>query len=276
MNKLSFWFILILIYPLNLQAAVPLVDEYSVIVTPTQIDTYSWEFEYSVTNNNQQAPDIFWTGLGGLYITIPQEAIISEISVPDPYYGYPGFWSGEVRSGSGWAILIFHGNWAHSIYPPGTTASFSFRADGITIGETDATLHTYWDRYQAPNSFLADPEYGIYGTHYKTSLIGPVSLTPSQHVEIIFDFIENSIEDGTLEGLGQGRSAGNRVNALINMIISVGDLLEDDQIIEGCQQLADIYLKVDGISPPPDFVTGEAREELANLIDGMMFYCGCE
>ncbi len=105
---------------------------------------------------------------------------------------------------------------------------------------------------------------------------GVINDTFSEQVSIIIDYIEDSIEDGTLEGVGPGRSANNKVNALINMIKSAGDLLESGQMTEGCQQLADIYLKVDGVSPPPDFVTGEAREGLADLIEGLMIYSGCQ
>ena len=105
---------------------------------------------------------------------------------------------------------------------------------------------------------------------------GVLEDTPSEQVVAVIDYIENSIANEELTGEGPGNSADNKVNALTNMIEAAGDPLEAGQTTEGCQQLADIYLKVDGISPPPDFVTGLATEGLANVIEGLMTFYGCE
>ena len=88
--------------------------------------------------------------------------------------------------------------------------------------------------------------------------------------------IQESISSGNLTGVGPGNSADKKVNALMNMIKASGDLLAAGQTVEGCQQLADLYLKVDGVSPPPDFVSGEATDDVAGAIQEMMTYYECQ
>ena len=105
---------------------------------------------------------------------------------------------------------------------------------------------------------------------------GVLDDTPSEQVVAVIDYIEDSIANEELTGEGPGNSADNKVNALINMIEAAGDLLEAGQTTEGCQQLADIYLKVDGVSPSPDFVSGLATEGLTNVIEGLMTFYGCQ
>lgn len=100
--------------------------------------------------------------------------------------------------------------------------------------------------------------------------------TPSEQVTAVTGYIRDSIAAGELTGEGAGNSADKKVNALINMLEAAGNLLEAGQMAEGCQQLADIHLKVDGVSPPPDFVSGPATEGLANAIEGFMTYYGCK
>jgi len=99
--------------------------------------------------------------------------------------------------------------------------------------------------------------------------------TPSEQVAAVTDYIQDSVVTGELAGVGSGNSADKKVQALINMIEAAGDLLETGQTVEGCQQLADIYLKVDGVIPPPDFVTGPATAGLAGAIQGLRAYYQC-
>jgi hypothetical protein len=53
---------------------------------------------------------------------------------------------------------------------------------------------------------------------------------------------------------------------LRNMIEAVSDLIQNGDKETACQQLWDAYEKTDGIVPPPDFVQGEAAQELAQMI----------
>ncbi|MBW2121929.1 MAG: hypothetical protein JRH07_08795, partial [Deltaproteobacteria bacterium] len=70
-------------------------------------------------------------------------------------------------------------------------------------------------------------------------------------------------------------SAEKRLRALRNMIESAGDLIEEGDIEEACGQLRDAYRKTDGEPRPPDFVTGEAAGELAEMLQDLMEDLGC-
>jgi hypothetical protein len=94
----------------------------------------------------------------------------------------------------------------------------------------------------------------------------------------ILDFMDSSIEDGDLLGIGPGRSASNRLNALRNMIVTAGELIEGGFYEEACRQLDDAYLKCDGLNPPdspPDFVNGPAAPALAAMILNLIVDLGC-
>jgi hypothetical protein len=99
---------------------------------------------------------------------------------------------------------------------------------------------------------------------------------PEEQVQEILDFIDESVEAGTLEGSGAGNSADRRLNALINMIEAAGDLIEQGRYEEACDQLWAAYRRCDGDPRPPDFVEGEAREQLAAMILALIESLGCE
>lgn len=100
--------------------------------------------------------------------------------------------------------------------------------------------------------------------------------TPSEQIDNTLDFIEDSVNDGDLEGDGPGKSADNRLNALINMIEEAGALIDDGQIAEACDQLQAALKKTDGQPKPPDFVTGDAALELAEIIQDIRSSLACE
>jgi len=106
--------------------------------------------------------------------------------------------------------------------------------------------------------------------------LGPPPVSPPENsIEEILDFVDASVEDGTLVGQGPGKSADNRLNALINMLEEAQRLIEAEQIEEACDQLWSAYRKCDGELRPPDFVTGEAAEDLADMILVLMNDLGC-
>jgi hypothetical protein len=88
-------------------------------------------------------------------------------------------------------------------------------------------------------------------------------------------FFDASVAAGTLVGNGPGKSANGRKGALRNMIIAAGDLIDEGRYEEACQQLWDAYRKCDGDPRPPDFVTGQAADDLADMILGVMDELGC-
>lgn len=98
----------------------------------------------------------------------------------------------------------------------------------------------------------------------------------SLSVEDILIFFDESVANLTLEGYGPGNSADGRRGALRNMIKAAGDLLDDGNLADGCQQLLDAYQRTDGLPRPPEFVTGESAPVLAGMIFDLMAKLGCE
>jgi hypothetical protein len=98
----------------------------------------------------------------------------------------------------------------------------------------------------------------------------------AEQIQDILDFIDASIGTGDLVGAGPGRSADNRLNALINMIENARTLITSGNISEACGQLDAAYKKCDGELRPPDFVAGVAAVELADMILAIRASLGCE
>jgi len=122
-----------------------------------------------------------------------------------------------------------------------------------------------------------DPDESLIGVSLTGAGVS-VEIPPSQKINDILTFIDESVETGTLVGTGPGNSALNRVKALKNMIESTGNLIESGDLVKACEQLYNIYLKMDGFAPPispPDFVDGIAREELAKMVLELMQDIGC-
>lgn len=103
-------------------------------------------------------------------------------------------------------------------------------------------------------------------------------IPPSQQVANILLFIEASVSEQppTLAGAGPGNSGEGRLGALINMIEATGDLIDAEWFEEGCQQLEDAYKRTDGEPRPPDFVSGPATAELAEMLQELITTLGCE
>lgn len=167
----------ILVLITNNAFAVNLAGEYSIVttVTPTPLDPDSWTFSYAVTNND--LPAGYKTGLDGFYLQVPSSATITNIIAPAPYYGSPGYWAigtsnvssplsslgapeAVLQPGNTW--LTWWGMWPESVYPVGTTATFGFRADGVSLGTTPASPVTY----RGAGSYIA----------YSTGVEGPIAI----------------------------------------------------------------------------------------------------
>ncbi len=102
-----------------------------------------------------------------------------------------------------------------------------------------------------------------------------VTPSPEEQIAEILEFIETSVEDGALAGEGPGNSAVGRLGAFINMIKAAGKLINEGDLEQACQQLQDAYERCDEHFPPPDFVAGTAREELATKIQALRLDLGC-
>jgi len=152
-------------------AIATLDDEYSISFAAEQVDPDSWVLTYEVENNNQQVGTSM-TGLDGFSVKLPDSAEISNITVPDPYNGPPGYWTWKIMS-DGW--LFWWGGYDESVYPIGSSAVFSFQADGVSLGAVSGAVTTYWDEYTPSYPYWTLPPYGNY-TDFSTTLTGPVSL----------------------------------------------------------------------------------------------------
>jgi beta propeller repeat protein len=75
-------------------------------------------------------------------------------------------------------------------------------------------------------------------------------------------FYNDGLANQTLAGVGPGKSAPNRANALRNMIEAAGDLVASGRNAAAKSQLEDILKKCDGKGSPPDFIAGTARADM--------------
>ena len=99
------------------------------------------------------------------------------------------------------------------------------------------------------------------------------------YLAYVLDFFYDSVEAGTLVGVGPGASADRRLGAVSNMIEEAGNLIESGLIPEACKQLLDAFKKTDALGPPtspPDFVTGDAGDDLSEKIQDLMTLLECE
>jgi hypothetical protein len=161
----------------------PLNGEYTISTSATQLGPESFSFVYSITNNNQGSG---WpVGLDGFYLDVPVSASISNVVCPAPYAGPPGYWLSDEGTSTtpGCKKLSWGGQHPHSVYPIGTTAQFSFQADGVAVGSTAANVLTY--KYDG----------GGGNWHYSlflTTLTGPVAI-----LEPVF-LLGDANKDGTV------------------------------------------------------------------------------
>jgi len=84
------------------------------------------------------------------------------------------------------------------------------------------------------------------------------------------DFFDASVLAETLVGEGPVRSAENRLNALGHMLETAADLVKGGFYEEAREQLWSAYKKCDGKDKPPDFVSGDAADDLAAKIQGVI------
>jgi hypothetical protein len=94
-------------------------------------------------------------------------------------------------------------------------------------------------------------------------------------IQDVIAAVNDAIQVGTLIGAGSGSSAAGRLEAWVNMVEAAAQLIASGNVVEGCSQLQDAHRRVDGVSPPPDFVAGDAVPVLARMIDAVRQQLGC-
>lgn len=98
---------------------------------------------------------------------------------------------------------------------------------------------------------------------------------PGELMAEAIGFFDDSVASELLDGSGPGNAAQGRLRAFGNMLEAADDLIEAGEFELACEQLWDAYQRADGLHPPPDFVVGEAREEIADMILDVIFTLEC-
>jgi hypothetical protein len=99
---------------------------------------------------------------------------------------------------------------------------------------------------------------------------------PLEQIEEINDFVQASVDGGTLVGKGSGSSARNRLRTFVNKLQTVETLIEQELFPKACALLKSAYKHADGLDSPKDFVEGEARAELAAKIEELITALDCD
>lgn len=119
---------------------------------------------------------------------------------------------------------------------------------------------------------------GLPGTEAWIPLIGfgvDASSPPGGLMADLLAFFDAAVADGSLTGSGSGSSAPHRLKAFRNMLQASSDLIEAHAYDLACTQLQDALNHSDGLAPPPDFVDGTGRGDLAAGIVEVMSALGC-
>ncbi|MCP4298877.1 MAG: choice-of-anchor D domain-containing protein [Proteobacteria bacterium] len=96
-------------------------------------------------------------------------------------------------------------------------------------------------------------------------------------IEDILDYFDESVAEGTLEGRGYRLWVKkSRLKAMRVMLVAAGELIERGRIGLACKVLNRAYNRCDGEPWPPDFVIGEARTRLADMILDLGENLGCK
>jgi hypothetical protein len=90
----------------------------------------------------------------------------------------------------------------------------------------------------------------------------------------ILVFYDSSVDSGKLEGVGKGKGK-KQLNSLKKMLETAAELIEDGYNDEACEQLTEAFSRCDGDNDPPDYVSGDATDELADMIQDVINGLGC-
>jgi len=152
---------------------------------------------------------------------------------------------------------------AHPDFPEGETLELEVTFIPPDLGAHNAIIYI---RHDADGGVTSVNLYGIGVTEEPG---------PGEVMADLIEFFESSVDAGTLVGEGPGGSASGRLNAFRNMLNAANDLIVDENYAMACEQLLDAKNRVDGIHPPPDFVTGSARIVVEAMIVEVMAEIGC-
>ena len=142
---------------------------------------------------------------------------------------------------------------------PGDSLDITLRFAPSAVGITNTVLRVTTQDPSRPQIRIA-----VSGNGVRTEL------PPGQEIDAILTYFDTSVAADTLYGIGQGKSAGGREEALRNMIEAAGDLIGRGRYDEAARQLRDAQAKCDGLAEPPDFVGGTASSGLLVRIGALI------
>lgn len=99
---------------------------------------------------------------------------------------------------------------------------------------------------------------------------GFVPLTPEEQIAAILNFFEQSVESGTLEGVGRGPFAHWNLQGMRHLLRTAHYLIERQRYEAAACLLRAVQLKIDGSHRPADLVSGPATAELYDMIAALM------
>ena len=95
-------------------------------------------------------------------------------------------------------------------------------------------------------------------------------LTPRERIDAICAFYMTGLQNGTIEGVGRGRSAKNKTIALGHMLISARHLINGGYDRLSLIVLYSVEKKTDGMHRPPDFVEGPSVPVLNEMVNDLI------
>ena len=102
------------------------------------------------------------------------------------------------------------------------------------------------------------------------------TISPKVTIDSILNFFDKSVEDGTLEGAGEGWRSKLRLCIMRMMLVSAAKFIDSGQINYACCILNRAHSRCDGDDwPLPDFVVGDAVSELSDMILNLLEIFGC-
>ena len=97
-----------------------------------------------------------------------------------------------------------------------------------------------------------------------------VEVPVEQQIVNIIDYLDDSVELGTIIGYGPGNSPAKRLNALNNMLESASDLIAAEEYASAIAQLQAVDKKTDGEKRPPDFIVGDNVAALNAMVNDLI------
>ena len=101
--------------------------------------------------------------------------------------------------------------------------------------------------------------------------------TPEPTINSILLFFDESVSNGTLNGVGKNPWLANlRQYLMKEMLIIAKELIDQEKTDWACFTLKRASVRCDSDTPPPDFVQGESVSELYDMVLDLMAELGCE